>query len=146
MDQQLANLMIELTELNPSFPRISNRDLRLIPSHAFVSSPNAPASNLLASGIRHVLDTDLEFTTPAFSCDHQDLPIPLGDMHEIIAAILPQNETLQTCLRQRSNAVQEIATVSMNETNEAGNLVIFNEEGIILNDHQIDILGNSYHL
>jgi hypothetical protein len=38
------------------------------------------------------------------------------------------------------DSVQEIATVSMNEHHEAMNLVIFNAEGFLMNNHQMEIL------
>jgi hypothetical protein len=37
------------------------------------------------------------------------------------------------------------STVAMDEPDDGMNLSIFNAEGILLNDHQLDLTGNSYH-
>jgi hypothetical protein len=51
MDEELLQRIVRLTDSNPNFPRILNRDLRSVLQHACVSSPNAGASSLFISGI-----------------------------------------------------------------------------------------------
>jgi hypothetical protein len=58
-----GNRIIQLAESNQKFPRILNRDQRLVLQYACFSSPNAKASNLFISGIRYALDSYHQFTT-----------------------------------------------------------------------------------
>jgi hypothetical protein len=53
--------------------------------------------------------------------------------------------TLQGYLKDRLDSVREIATVAMDEPNNGMNLAIFNAEGALLDDHQLEIVRNSYH-
>jgi hypothetical protein len=125
---------------------MSNRDLRLVLQHPSLSSPNGPAFNLFVSGIPHALDPCRQFTTPVYAVSNRSnrqLPIPPGNVDEIIAFILFQNGTIQGDLRDRFESIREIATVSMNERDEGINMAIFNAKGILLNNHQMELLRNS---
>jgi hypothetical protein len=147
MGKQLLNCIVQLTESNPNFPRILNRDLRPVLHHASVASPNGPASTLFISGIPYALDSYRQFSTPVyavFSRGDAVSPVRDGNSEHIIAFILSQNETLQGYLRDRLDSIREIARVSMNESDEGMNLAIFNAEGLLLNDHQMEVLRNSY--
>jgi hypothetical protein len=65
-----------------------------------------------------------------------------ADIEEIIVVILSQNGRYQGHLRARSDSVQEVATVSMNEPDKGINLVIFNADGLLMNDHQMEVFQN----
>jgi hypothetical protein len=67
MGRQLLDHIVKLTQLIPNFPRILNRDLRLVLQHAPVSSPNAGASNLFISGIPYALDSCHQFIIPVYA-------------------------------------------------------------------------------
>jgi hypothetical protein len=41
--------------------------------------------------------------------------------------------------------VREIAPVAMGEPEDGMNVAIFNAEGALLDDHQLEIVRNSYH-
>jgi hypothetical protein len=43
------------------------------------------------------------------------------------------------------DSAQEIATISMNGLNKAMNLMIFNAEGFLMDNYQMEVLQNSYH-
>jgi hypothetical protein len=90
MGRELLDHIVELTKSIPNFPRILNRDLRLVLQHARVSSPNASASNVFISGIPYALDSYRQFITPVspvFFRTQQRIPIPPGGKEEIIASI-----------------------------------------------------------
>jgi hypothetical protein len=102
MDEELLQRIIRLTEPNPHFPRILNRDLRPVLQHPCVSSPKAGASRLFISGIPYALDTYRQFRTPVYAVFHRrdrGFSTSPGDIQEIIALVLSRNETLQSCLR-----------------------------------------------
>jgi hypothetical protein len=88
-----------------------------------------------------------QFTTPVdtvFSRNDRGLPIPPGEIEEIITFILCQNRTFAGYLRDRLGSLREICFVSMNEPDEGMNLAVFNAHGLLLNDHQMEALRNSY--
>jgi hypothetical protein len=58
----------------------------------------------------------------------------------MIGAILSQNGPYQGHLRAQPESVQEIATVSMNEAHKGMNLVIFNADGLLMSDRQMEVL------
>jgi hypothetical protein len=149
MDQQLLDRIVNLADSNPSFPRLLNPDLRLVIHRAPVSSPIGPASNVFISGIPYALDPYRQFTIPAyamFSRGQRGLPLAIGDIQEIINVILAQDERLRGYLKDRLNSVRQIASVSMNEPDEGMNLAIFNADGIVRNDCQIEVCRNSYQI
>jgi hypothetical protein len=125
-----------------------NRDLRLLSQHARVSSPNAGASNVFMSSIPDALDSYRQFIAPVYTVffrTQQQIPIPLGGTEEIITSILSQNRTLQGYPRDRLDSVRDIATVAMDAPDDRMNPVIFNAEEALLDDHQLEIVRNSYH-
>jgi hypothetical protein len=63
----------------------------------------------------------------------------------MITSIFLQNRTLQGYLRVRLDSVRETATVAMDEPDDGMNLAIFNAEGTLLDDHQLNVVRNSYH-
>jgi hypothetical protein len=115
--------------------------------HACVSSPNAVASTLCISGIPDALDTYRQFNTPVyavFSLTERALPIPPGEIENIIAFILMHNETLRSYVRVRLTSVREIGIVSMDEPDEGINFALSNAEGPLLRDHEMEMLQTSY--
>jgi hypothetical protein len=95
------------------------------------------------------LDTYRQFITAlydVFSRGQRGLPMPPGDVKEIINVILDQSETLPGYLRDRLDSVRQITSASMNEPGEGMNLAIFNADGITLSDHQIEVPLNSYQI
>jgi hypothetical protein len=52
---------------------------------------------------------------------------------------------LQGYLRDRLDSVREIATVAMDEPDNGMNLAIFNTEAVLLDNHQLEVVRNSYH-
>jgi hypothetical protein len=147
MDEELLSRIVQLSQSNPNFSRILNQYLRPVFQYASISSPNAAASNLFITGIPYALDFYRQFTTPVyaiFSRNDQTVPPAVADMEQLIALILTRNETLRDYLRPRLEAVREIAIISMDEPDEGMNLAIFNAEGALLNDHQIEALRISY--
>jgi hypothetical protein len=147
MDKRLLNCVVQLSESRPNFPRILNHDLQSVLQYTRISAPNGLASNLFISSVPYALDTYHQFTTPVyavFSRNDRGLPMPPGEIKEIIASILSQNRTLAGYLRDRSDPLREIGIVSMNEPDEGMNLAVFNAEDLLLNDHQMEGLRNSY--
>jgi hypothetical protein len=125
-----------------------NRDLRPVLQHARVSSPNAGTSNVLIFGIPDALDSYRQFIAPVYAVffrTRQRIPIPPGGKGKIIASILSRNRTLQGYFRDRLDSVGEIATLAMDELGDEMNLAIFNADGILLDDHQLEVVCNSYH-
>jgi hypothetical protein len=97
------------------------------------------------SGIPDALDSYRQFITPAYAVffrTQQRIPIRPGGIEENIASSLPQNRTLQSYLRDLLDSVREIA---MDEPDDEMNLAIFNAEGALLDDHQLEVVRNSYH-
>jgi hypothetical protein len=126
-----------------------NHDLRPVLQYTCTSAPNGPASNIFISGVPYVLDTYRQFSTPVyavFSRNDRRLAMQPGEIEDIIALILSQNKTLAGYLRNRLDSLREMGSVSMNEPDEGMNLEVFNTEGLLLNDHQMETLRNSYHL
>jgi hypothetical protein len=122
--------------------------LRLVLQHARVSSLNASASNVFISGIPYALDSYWQFITPVYAVffrTQQRIPIPPGGTEEIIASILSRNRTLQGYLRDWLDSVREIAIVATDEPDDGMNLEIFNVERASLEDHQLEVVRNSYH-
>jgi hypothetical protein len=149
MGRELLDHIVELTQSNSNFPWILNRDLRPVLQHARVSSSNAGASSVFISGIPYALDSCRQFVTPVYALffrTQQRIPMPPGGTEEIIASILSQNRTLQGYLRDGLASVREIATVAMDEPDDGVNLAIFNAEGALLDDHQLEVVRNSYHI
>jgi hypothetical protein len=149
IDQRLLDRIVNLGDSNPNFPRLLNPDLGPVIHHAPVSSPIGPASNVFISGIPYALDPYCQFTIPVyamFSRGQRGLPIALGDIQDIINVILAQNETLQDYLKDRLNSVRQIASVSMDTPDKGMNLAIFNADGIVRNDYQIEVLQNLYQI
>jgi hypothetical protein len=131
MDPELLNRIVELTQSSPNFRRTLNRDLRSVLQHAFVSSPNAGASNLFIPSIACVLDSHLKFAPwvyAVFFRTHQWIPMPPGDAEEITSLIFSQDRILQSYVRDRLDSVQEIVTVAMAGRDNGMNLAIFNAE------------------
>jgi hypothetical protein len=148
MGRKLLDHIVELTQSILNFPRILNRDLRPFLQHARVSSPNAGVSNVFISGIPYALDSYRQFITSVYAVffrTQQRIPIPPGGTEEIIASILSQNGTFQGYLRDRFDSVREIDTVAMDEPNDGMNLAIFNTDGTLLDDHQLEVVRNKYH-
>jgi hypothetical protein len=122
--------------------------LRSVLQHARVSSPNAGASNVFISGIPYALQSYRQFIIPVYAVflrTQQRITIPPGGTEEIIVSILSQNRMLQGYLRDRLDSLREIATVAMDKPDDGMNLAIFNAEGALLDDHQLEIVRNSYH-
>jgi hypothetical protein len=146
IDEELLQRLVRLAESNANFAQILDRDLRPVLQHACVSFSNAGASNLFIFGISYALDTCCEFRTSVYAVfdrRNRGLSTSPGDVQEIIALVLSRNETLQGYLRDRLNSAPEIATVSMNEPDQGMNLAIFNAEGHLLKDHEMEVLRNS---
>jgi hypothetical protein len=98
MGKQLLARIIQVIESSPNFSRFENRDLRPVPQHAWVSSPNGPVSNLFITGISFALDTYCQFTTlvyAVFGRNDRSLLIPAGIIDQIIAFLLSQSIRLQ---------------------------------------------------
>jgi hypothetical protein len=72
------------------------------------------------------------------------LSIPPGDVQQIIALILSQNEIVQGHLRDRLYSVREIPTTAMMEPNGGMNKSIINPEGCLLKDHEVEVLRNLF--
>jgi hypothetical protein len=148
MDRELFDHVVELTQSIPNCPRILNRDLLPVLQHARVSPPNVAASNVFISGIPYALDSYRQFITPVYAVffrTQQRIPNPPGGIEEIIASILSQNKTFQGYLRDRLDSVREIAPVAMDEPGDGMNLAIFDAEGALLDNHQLEVVRNSYH-
>jgi hypothetical protein len=148
MGRELLDHIVEFTRSIPNFPRILNRDLRPVLQHARVSLPNACASNMFIPGIPYALDSYWQFITPVYAIffyTQQGIPLSPGGTEEIIGSILSQNRTLQGHLRDRLDSVREIATVAMDEPDDGMNLAIFNAERALLDDHQLEVVRNSYN-
>jgi hypothetical protein len=79
-----------------------------------------------------------------FSRNDRGLPRPPGDIKKIIDFILWQKKTLRGYLKDRLYFLQQIGIVSMNESDEGMHLAVFNAEGLLLNDHQMEVLRSSY--
>jgi hypothetical protein len=147
MDERLLNRVVQLSESRPNFPLILNHDLRPVLQYHRISAPNGPASNLFISGVSYALDTYCQFTMPVyavFSRNDRGLPMPPGEIEESVAFILSQNRTLACYLRDRLDSLREIGIVSANEPDEEMNLAVFSTEDLVLNDHQMEALRNSY--
>jgi hypothetical protein len=94
------------------------------------------------------LDSYWQFITPVyavFSRTQQQISIPPGGTEEIIASILSQNRILHGYLRDRFDSVREIAIVTIDEPDDGMNLVFFNADGALLDDHQLEVVRSSYH-
>jgi hypothetical protein len=101
------------------------------------------------SGIPYALNSYRQFITPVYAVffrTQERIPIPPGGTEEIIASILSQNRTLQGYFRDRLDSVQEIALVAMDEGDDGTNLAIFNAEEALLDDHQLEVVRNFYHI
>jgi hypothetical protein len=101
------------------------------------------------SRIPYVLNSYRQFITPVYAVffhTQQRITIRPDGTKEIIASILSQNRTLQGYLRDRLDSVGEIATVAMDEPDDGINLAIFNAEGALLDDHQLEVVRNSYRI
>jgi hypothetical protein len=125
-----------------------NRDLRPVLEHARVSSPNAGALNVFISGIPCASDSYRQLITSVYAVffrTQQRIVILPGGTEEIIASILSQSGTVQGYLRDRLDSVREIDTVAMDEPDDGMNLATFNVEGTLLDDHQLEVVRNSYH-
>jgi hypothetical protein len=147
MDERLPNRIVQLSESRPNFPRLFDHDSPPVLQYARISAPNGPASNLFISGVPSALDTCHQFTTPVyavFSCNDQGLPMPRGEIEGIIVFILSQNRTPAGYLIDQLDSLREIGILSMNKPDEGMNLEVFNAEGLLLNDHQMKALRNSY--
>jgi hypothetical protein len=143
MNAEVLDEIVHFTQSNPNFPRFLNRDLRPVLQHVCVSSPNGAASNLFISGIPYAVDTCQQFCRPVytvFSRTDQALARPSDEIQQIIARILPHNETLHGCVRQGLDCARQIVTVLMAEPDEGGNLAIFNAEGLLLREHEMEVL------
>jgi hypothetical protein len=146
--RELLGPIVELTQSISNFPRILNRDLRPVLQHVRASSSNTGASNVFISSIPCALKSYRQFITPVYAVffrTQQPIPIPPGGIEEIIASIFSQNITLQGYLRRRLDSVREIATVAMDEPEDGMNLAIFNAEGALQDDRQLEVGRNSYH-
>jgi hypothetical protein len=100
------------------------------------------------SGIPYTLDFYRQFVTSVdaiFFRTHRRISIPPRSRQKIIASILSQNRTFQGDLRDRFDSVREIATVAMNEPDGGMSLAIFNAEGALVNDHQLEVIHNCHH-
>jgi hypothetical protein len=75
----------------------------------------------------------------------QRISMPLGSTEETITYILSQNTIFQSYLGDRFDLVREIATVAMDEPDNRMDLAIFNAEGVLLNDDQLQVARDSYH-
>jgi hypothetical protein len=98
--------------------------------------------------IPSALDSYRQFITSVYTAFYRTqhrIPIPPGGKEEIIASILSQNRTFQSYLRDRLDSVREITNVAMDEPNGRMNLEILNAEAALLDDHQLEVVRNSYH-
>jgi hypothetical protein len=121
-ERQLINHIVESTQSNLNFPCALNHDLRSVLLHPCLPSPIAIASNVLISGIPHALNSHRQFTTSVYRLffrTHQRIPSPPGGAKQITADTLSQNVILQVCLRDRLDSVREIATVDIDEPDDA---------------------------
>jgi hypothetical protein len=147
MDERLLNRIIQLTESRPNFTRILNHDLQPVLQYTSTPAPHGPASNLFICGVPYALNTYCRFRTlvyAVFSRNDWGLPVPPGEIEEIITFVLSQNRTLAGYLRDHLDSLREIGIVLMNEPDEGINMAVFNAEGLLLNDHQMETLRNSY--
>jgi hypothetical protein len=83
------------------------------------------------------LDSYRQFTTAVYAGffrTSQRIPIPSGNIEEIVAFILSKGETLRSYLTDRLNSVQDITIVAIDEPDVGMNLAEFNAEGVLLND------------
>jgi hypothetical protein len=139
MDETVLNRIVQLTKSNPPFPWISNRDLRHVLRYASILSPNAVASNVCPSGIPSALDPYRPFDRgmhAVFSRSDRNLPACLNEIASIIAF-------MRDDLRERFDAIRKTAIVSRKELNQGLNLAIFNTKRILLNEDEIEAVGNS---
>jgi hypothetical protein len=93
------------------------------------------------------LDTYRQFTTTVsavFSRNDRGLPRPHGDIEEIIDFILSQNTALPGYRRNRLDSLRQIGIVPINESDEEMNQAVFNAEGLLPNDHQMEVFRHSY--
>jgi hypothetical protein len=126
MDERLLSRIVQLSESRPNFPRILDHDLRPVLQYIRISAFHGPASNLFISGVPYALTT---YHQTIFSRNDRGLPIPPGEIEEIIVFILSQNRTLAGYLRDQLDSRREIGIVSMNDPDEGMNLAVFNAEG-----------------
>jgi hypothetical protein len=108
MDERLLNRIVQLTESRPNFQRILNHNLQPVLQYTLISAPNGPASNFLIFGVPYAVDTYRQFTRPVyavFSRNDLGLPMPPGEIEEIIAFIMSQNRTLAGYLRDQLNSL-----------------------------------------
>jgi hypothetical protein len=68
-----------------------------------------------------------------------------GGTEQIIAYILSQNRTLQGYLIDRLDSARESAIVTLGEPDNGMNLAILNAERVLFDDHQLEVVRNSYH-
>jgi hypothetical protein len=103
---------------------------------------------VFVSGIPSALNSDRRFTTSVYAVffrTQQRIPIPPGGTKQIVTSILSQNRTLQGYFRDRFDSLREIAIAAMDEPDNRMNLAIFNAKGAWLDDHQLEVVRNSYH-
>jgi hypothetical protein len=151
MDPELLDRILESSHAKPNFPRVLNRQLRPVTQYACVTSPNAGFSNLFISGIPYAVDSFRQFTSPVYAVfsrmdKHLDLMTDseLQEVADIIESILRKNDKLNDYVRNRLDCVREIGNVSMNEPDPGINLVIFNADGQVLSEQEIEVIRSSY--
>jgi hypothetical protein len=138
LDERLLNRVVQLTEENSKFLLILTEYVQFLFQHACVSSLYGPNSSLFIFGMPYALDTYPQFAThlsAIFSWNDRGSPMEVSDIEETIVVILSQNGPDQGRLRDRLASGQEITTTSMNELDEGMNLVVFNAQGFLRNDH-----------
>jgi hypothetical protein len=117
-----------------------NRDLRPAVEYICVSPRHGLVSNLFISGIPDALDPHRQFNAPdcaVFSWNDLVLFMPRDDIKVVIGFALSQNGILQNHLGDRFDSRQDITAVSMNETDQGMNLIVFNARGLVMGDHQM---------
>jgi hypothetical protein len=149
LDESILRRIQALSQSNPNFPRLLNRDLRPVIQNAQIQSPSGPASTLFISGISFAIDTFRQFVTPVYAVFHRldrTHPIQLHNCDQLIADILIRTDILGQSLRERLDSVQNLAIASITEPDQGMNLSIFNADGLFFISQEIEAVKNCYQI
>jgi hypothetical protein len=75
-----------------------------------------------------------------------DVPISHRERDQLLALFLAKNNTLRNFVREGVDSMQETVRVSGDEPDQAVNLAIFNADGFIRNEHQIQALSKTHRV
>jgi hypothetical protein len=147
LDESILRRIPELSQSNPNFPRLLNRDLGPVIQNGQIQSPSDPASTLFISGIPSVIDTFRQFVTHVSAVFHRldrTDPIQLHNCDQLIADNLIRNDILGQYPREGLDSVQNLAMASITGPDQGMNLAIFNADGSLLIGQEIEAVKNCY--